>query len=53
MSKSENQISLEQVRQELERMDEQLKQINVEYCSLNQLKRKLEKAVQREPVYQS
>lgn len=53
MSKTENQIALEQVRQELERLDEQLKQINAEYCTLNQLKRKLERTIQQEPVYQT
>lgn len=52
MSKSENTIALEQVRQELERIDEQLQQFNHEFLALNVLRRKLENSVRKEPVFQ-
>lgn len=51
MSKTENAIALEQVRQELERIDEQLQQFNAEFVALNILRRKLESAVRQEPVF--
>lgn len=53
MSKTENQIALEQVRQQLAQLDEQLKAINSEYCELNRQKRKLEQSIQQELVYQT